>query len=305
VPNTQDRANVVLLAYRRPEMMLRRCQEVIAWPGLGQLIVSIDGVSRQASDDEKLWRSESLKLAKEFAMSNPGVAVLDHPKNSGLTDHVVRALTAGFENSNAVILLEEDVSITFQGLDFLAQTVDQGTPSASTAYSRATHPVKCGSRKTFFPEQWGVGMNRSFFEAFGRVLKYGKVDSVVVEAHLKKALGKGFPSLRRRAIKYWTTLLQSALQVENHTDAIFHYTAMVCGIHYATPWRSAVVDEGPQDNRGLNPRGKRPLRNLRHSYVGADFCKRCELRNMHAKALLGPYYWYSRLYAHFRGIWPK
>lgn len=291
--------NVVIIAYSRASMTIERCSEVLGWSNLNRLIISIDGPRKAAPESELAWREETIRKSKELAQHNSNLEVTVHDTNSGLTSHVIRALTEGFKDSNTVILLEEDTSISQPGLDFLASTPEGAQPAVSAAYARTSHTrMDRDIREAFFPEQWGLAMNRGFFDEFLDVCAEKSVEAHLVEVHINKLLGSKFPILSRRASDYWSRLFRSALLQPNHTDAIFLYTAIRNGLTYRVPWVSLAKDVGHENGRGMHGRPKQGIKPGRHVPLGGsrNLCYLCELRNMRVGVLVGPRYWYEIAY---------
>lgn len=292
--------NVIVLAYQRPSLMIDRCTEVIEWPSLNRLIISIDGPRENATIQELAWRDECIVEARRFAaIYRCKVSVCILNENLGLTSHVLEALNNSFADSESTILLEEDTSLEHSGLNFLAGLGRTFEPAVRAGYTRAFHKgVNQVERVSFFPEQWGLSMNRSFFEAFRRVCREESVEEPLVEAHIRRLLGPSKRVLIGRATRYWSRLFRDAFQNPNHTDALFLYTAISLGLVYTTPWTSFTRDVGHLDGRGMHKRTKADLRFVSHFQTGSrlELCMKCEARNMNLRVMRGPRYWYERAY---------
>ena len=271
---------VALTSYRRPELTRASLSSLTEWSNLGRVIVSIDGLRPSAPEEEREWRKDVIKVCEEFASSDPRVLIRVRDSNEGLTEHVIDLLHSAFEYGESALLLEEDVAVTVSGLDFLASNVEKDDfPQASSAFTRAVHKNFPNElpRKTFFPELWGMSLNRGFFDSFERLW----ITKDLTHAEVLRAIQISLPALssRRREIAadWWLRLLRFGLNHHTHQDAVFAATAMKLERPFLAPWETFVSDAAFGDDRSLHPRTERDRFVFEHYAVpSAGYCLKCE-----------------------------
>lgn len=277
------KANVVLLSYRRPELTLAAIERVLSWPSLDSLMVSIDGLRENAPASENIWWTETRLIAEKYARENDKITLNFRSENSGLTNHVVQALSRAFETHDGVILLEEDVEIDAKGLDFLSSSVvEANRPQGASAFTRSEHlgTLPSGVRNTFFPELWGMSINREFFQHFEQLWKFKRLDRKKIQQSMRES----FPNLRANRLEthvdWWITLFESALKHHTHQDALFAATAMELGSPWIVGWESMSRDVAWGDQRSLHPRVPGDDKTFRHysDWTNA-FCAKCERKH--------------------------
>jgi len=271
---------VALTSYRRPELTKASLSSLTGWSNLGKLIVSIDGLRPSAPEEERQWRKDVIKVCEEFASGDPRISVRVRDSNEGLTEHVIDLLQSAFENGESALLLEEDVAISTTGLDFLASNVvNSDFPQASSAFTRAVHKKfpEDAPRKTFFPELWGMALNRAFFDSFERLW----TNKDLTHAEVLQAIQISLPTLSSRrtelAADWWLRLLRFGLDHHTHQDAVFAATAMRLKVPFLAPWETFVSDAAFGDDRSLHPRTERDRFVFEHSADSrGGYCLKCE-----------------------------
>jgi hypothetical protein len=286
--NVTSSTTVVLFSYMRPELTAIAIRNLLNWPKLSRLIVSIDGLRESAHENEITWRNETIEVSRMFASQHKDIEVIVWEENNGLTAHAIRIFNHVFQDSNNVISTEEDVDISREGLDFLDfHTSSNEVPQIASSYSKFTHPeVASGYRVTSFPEQWGTAFNRAFY---GKFLSITKGESINEDA-LKELMDRTFGENSRnskKAARYWLNLYKKAQIDLNHGDALMSYAAISLGIKYKVPWTSLSRDIAHQDNRGMHKREKQaplpPHFRKISSVNGERICLECELANSQIK----------------------
>jgi hypothetical protein len=275
---------VVLFSYRRPELTKQAIERIQAWSKFEKLVVSVDGLRADASEDEKSWRDSTIRISEELAGADSRIDLRVWGSNNGLTSHSLRALGAGLHYSSNIIALEEDVELSLAGFDFLNQnSLGQDSPLAASSYSRYLHPGETqGSRGTSFPEQWGTAFNLSFLEEFEKIAHSKSIRASIVEKIFVSRF-HGLDYFQKVGAQFWTGLFLEALHNPNRPDAIKAYTAMSLGIEFRVPWNPLSVDLSHLDSRGMNPRRS----SLAVDHLVAEdearlgFCSACEYANAH------------------------
>lgn len=295
---------IILLSYRRPELTEQALRGLTKSSVSCPIVVSIDGLRSDANSQEREWRAETIRIAEKIAEQSRFVAVKVRDKNEGLTRHVSSAIEQQLEEAESVILLEEDMEIGPQGLNFLRANVEEGKEAriaaAFTSYNHLQE-IPDDPRLTFFPQQWGVSLNRKFFERFMQVLYLREIKPSQISSSVKLSLASESGRTSHHVSNYWSHLFTSALRHPSHTDALLQATAMMAGIPYRTSWISLINDLGRIDPRGMNPRSSSS--EPRSSHVLAyqnGFCRLCERQLSRKSVAVPPYIWYEKMYGFFR-----
>lgn len=273
--------NVILYSYRRPELTHLAILEILKWPKLERLMVSIDGLRADASKQEEAWRSETIRIAESHAEKDSRVEPSVWEINEGLTEHAIRIMTKSFESSPGLIALEEDNQIGDEGLDFLrASIIGNLKPVISTAFTTQSHFASdLDARYTHFPEQWTTSLSFPVFESFVKNWNDKKISRRVIKDALGPVFGKKKFFLELVSEK-WFRMFKASTLDPSYGDALMAYSAMSLGIAYRVPMNSLVVDIGYKDDRGLHPRTDAEFA-LAHklfntTVAGANFCITCE-----------------------------
>jgi hypothetical protein len=99
---------ILLIGYNRPDFFQDRLNELRVLP-IRKLYISIDSISNEISP-------EISKLVNEFVGSEPNfqVWVNFESQNQGLTRHITSAISRVLEVEEAVIVVEDDISLSIQ-----------------------------------------------------------------------------------------------------------------------------------------------------------------------------------------------
>ena len=246
---------MILYSYRRPELTHEAIERILEWPSLSRLLVSIDGVRKNASASEIDWRLETIRIVESFAERDSRVSPCVWSSNDGLTEHAIRIMSKSFESEPGLIALEEDNLVGNLGLDFLSRSIhNRNGPCISTAFTSRSHlSDSFNARFTFFPEQWTTSLTYPVFERFLKTWK----DKVVNRSVIRDALGPLFGSKRfflEIVTEKWFRMFKQSVLDPSYGDALMAYSAISLSIPYRVPLNSLVVDIGHKDNRGLHPR---------------------------------------------------
>jgi hypothetical protein len=297
---------IILLSYRRPELTEQALRGLMKTNPGYPILVSIDGLRSDADPQEREWRAATIRIAEKIAEQSGFVDVKIRDKNEGLTRHVSAAIEQQLEQAENLILLEEDMEIGPQGLDFLRANVEEGKEARiAAAYTSYNHlqEITDDPRLTFFPQQWGISLNRKFFELFMQVLYLKEIEPSQISSSVKRSLASESGRTSHHVSNYWSNLFTSALRHPSHTDALLQATAMMAGIPYRTSWISLVNDLGRKDPRGMSPRSGAVEQRSSHelSYQNG-FCRVCERKLSRKSVAVPPYLWYEKMYGNLRKI---
>ncbi len=99
---------ILLIGYNRPDFFQDRLNEIRILP-IKKLYISVDSIGNEIN-------SEIKKMVNEFVESEPKfqVSVNFESKNQGLTKHITSAISRVLEVDEAVIVVEDDISLSIQ-----------------------------------------------------------------------------------------------------------------------------------------------------------------------------------------------
>lgn len=274
-------SDVILYSYRRPEMTQAAIERIVKWnPGV-RVHVSIDGLRPSADKQEKQWRSDTINCAEKMANFSPNIIPYVWQVNNGLTDHAIRIFDKVFQNTKAVISVEEDNLVSDEGFAFLANsTASQRAPGIATAYTLQGHyETSIKSCYTLFPAQWGTALNIAIYEKFREVWFSKRIDRSVT-AEMLSAHFKGNEVYKKIVIEKWHRMFMASVNDMSYGDALMTYSAFALGTPYQVPLNSFVRDLGSQDERGMHTRldSKSIAKHEFEEFSKEDhkFCFKCE-----------------------------
>jgi hypothetical protein len=283
---------VILLSYCRPELTKEAIERLLKWETLDTLFVSIDGLRFGCGESERRWQAETIKQVANLASFDPRIRPIFWSTNTGITGHVSRILEVVLEQTESVIILEEDQKITQDGLEFLYSNVNErGTPRVASAYTRQNHSKLSNGltyRETIFPEQWGISLNRLIAEKFLQLVKTKRIDEDLLRSNFREIHPKNALKVELLT-KLWSDTFRIAVNSPNHTDAIIQYASMSLQAHYRVPIITQVQDLGHLDARGLTKRSE-TIEKLPHNFKALNFekekvCLTCEIENSQMEGL--------------------
>jgi len=99
---------ILLIGYNRPDFFQDRLNEIRLLP-IKKLYISIDSIGNEVNAEIK-------KLVNEFVVSEPNfqVSVNFESQNQGLTKHITSAISRVLKVDEAVIVVEDDISLSIQ-----------------------------------------------------------------------------------------------------------------------------------------------------------------------------------------------
>lgn len=266
---------ILISSYCRPLLTLQAVKRILSDVPQAKLYVSHDGLVPNHFEIEH-YKTRQILLS--LSKNTPQLELNLRDENSGLMNHIMSVFEKILLKYNSLIFLEEDQLVQVQGLKFLAEvTYDKGI-SHRCAFSSTDHPLRSNQkswRNTFFPEQWGISINREAFEAIKLEYQAKSVTSDVVRRVINLLEE---PRIRRRAlIDYWLVVLQNSINDPHSWDALFQLML----------WRNLVPSHNSINNFVTDLGGGEGSITKRDRVIGAknyqdhnlnkfNFCLRCE-----------------------------
>lgn len=285
-----DKLIVVIPAYQRSEKLLARVNEISAWPRLSNLVISVDGLRNGADSAEQKRREDVILQAEYFGKSKNNVDIFVWDENRGVNFHNLRFMKRLFPQTQKMIIIEDDVGVTNQSLDFLANNCDfEGSKGAAAHVSHAHAGIDAlVARKTLFPHQWGQALASEAIEIYVSVMSGSKINRKSVSTVFKKLYADSFTALQlERLIQWWFNHFYFCIKHGNWADAVVQYSVIAAGGHYRVPAQSLVIDDSSiYDMRALTPRvpitEKIECLNKKVEIQNGEYeCFQCEIRNGH------------------------
>lgn len=278
---------VVLTSYIRPEMTKRSIEKISSWKGLNQLVVVIDGLRPGATDQEALWRQETISIVESFdSLSNLELWV--YSDNIGITEHNLRLQFRSLTLDEFPILLEEDIDLDLDEFNYLDSSAGFNLfhPTLRSGFSHFDHPRR--SSLTFkgnlFLPLWGLSYNAALVELVQKTWKDKKYSPKIVTNTLAKVFSSRNHSLllyRRRMEKFWVEYMSWAFINRSRWDALANYSLWTKGLFSSSAINRLANDISFTDVRGMNQRTQpspTPLHTLKEINVdGITFCEDCEI----------------------------
>lgn len=285
-----EKFSVVIPAYQRSEKLLARIEEISVWPRLSQLVISVDGLRKSADALEQRRREEVIYRAESAGKRQNNLEILVWDENYGVNFHNLRFMKRLFPQTQKLIIIEDDVGVTNQSLDFLANNCDFEGSKGAAAHVSHTHSGidALTARNTLFPIQWGQALAPEATEIYIAVMGGRKINRKAISTAFKKLYADSFTVLQlERLIQWWFNHFYFCMKHGNWADAVVQYSVIAAGGYFRVPAQSLVVDDSSlYDMRALTPRvpitKKIECENKAVKSESGDYeCFQCETRNSH------------------------
>ena len=285
-----EKISVVIPAYQRAEKLIGRIEEIKGWPRLGTLLISVDGPRPKSDQLELERRFKVIEVAEYFANVNSQIEVKVWSNNLGVNTHTQRFLKLLLPQGRGVIVIEDDVSVSYRALDFLAENHDLLGSAAAAAHTSHSHLDLAPDlvRRTLFPVQWGQAISVRAMEIYVAVMNGFPIS----RRSVRRAIFRNYEDkLSRKNLEFltqwWFNHFFFCRRHGNWADAIVQYSVMASGGYYRVPNRSLIIDDSDFfDSRALTPRA--PTRNeltcvekVTTPYTAEFDCLSCDLRESH------------------------
>lgn len=267
----------VLFSYCRPNLTQAAIERILKWNSSATILLSIDGLRAQASDEEFVLWKRTRRIGIEFSEKFRNVKLFLWEENKGLTNHAKRIFSIAVEISELVISLEEDLDITNEGFEFLTCS-PQGRNIARSAYTSTNHfsYVNTKLMQTFFPQQWATAYTDKILVEFLSFNYTSKVKRSVIWMATQNVRG-----LLRRILltEHWYEHIKNCLAHPSYGDALVQYCVWKMNLSFVIPTQSFVTDIAHIESGGLNPRANTQIATNHFLSPGQNdliFCEECE-----------------------------
>ena len=272
--------NIAITSYRRPELTKVCLENLVQLNGIANIFIFIDGLRSGANNLEEEWRCETIRVCEALTELHSKITLVVWESNIGIVENSKRSFTPLFEKFHEIIVLEEDVHFTQEGLNFLTTQLLENKSKLATSYSHFDHLADNKiARKTLFPTLWGAGYTGDLFELSMKIHRDQVLDQDLITEILNDFLIGDF-LYKRRLIKFWKWYFGFAVKSGRHPDVLLQYASWQMNCFASAPTSTYSEDLSRLDFRGMNPRVSENSRLLHESNYSegfqSDFCSICE-----------------------------
>lgn len=168
---TPPEISVLVTAYNRPEH-LKRCLEALARSGASRVLLSVDGPG--PGQERRVRETVEVAESELVAFEQADLRVSSHHR--GCAQGVIRAIDWAFECSPAVVIVEDDIQVSAEFIDFSHLSLARFSPDdrvgsiggmslvPMTVLEQPVAPM----RASLIPTSWGWATWSDRWEVFRR-----------------------------------------------------------------------------------------------------------------------------------------
>ena len=247
----------LLVGFNRPELIEKRLKEIFEYPNL-KLFITIDGPRKKSNDG--LNNNEILSIIDKWK-AKIDITEIIHKENIGLALNITRAIHNILKDNENIFVIEDDVSVTKQAYNAILdmQKLAQlniatigGFGFVNDSFLNSKLRFNNAFRETPYFSAWGWCINRHNFSNYELDLSTKKIERELAES-------KTWNLLDYKEKEIWKSRFKKVVQNPLYTWDFqmqfmsFKYEKM----HYLPLFR-IVENEGFNDDRGTNTKGRRP-----------------------------------------------
>ena len=245
---------VLLIGYNRPELLVRRVEELLR-NNVEILHISVDGC-----DSLRETMQETLEIVSLLCKNKCAITYKIHETNIGLAKHITNEISRLTVIHSEIIVLEDDIQIgenflvnMARGLDYLRVSKTMGIVSAFSPINQIRYfklPNKW--RKTPYFSCWGWLCTREVWEKYVLDISEIKVNEALSNSKTWQVLNKWQQFL-------WLSRFLKIQRNPYHTwDIQFQFMCFRYGITNIAPVFSLTNNEGFNDIRSAHTKEKKP-----------------------------------------------
>ncbi len=249
-----SRLAILLLAFSRPEKLVRRLEE-LGKLNPNEVYVSIDGGSSQKVTDE------FHAIEQKFRTIQPQIDFQFHKDNLGLVGHMSGAISKLMLSHEYVLVIEDDVPIGEKYVESIRNAIIAGLGDKVATYGgfspftgHLPFPYKAwnGWRRTKYFSAWGWCISRNIWELY-------KVELCRDKLHSELQNSKRWNSLSAYQKKTWMRRFEKvAINPKFTWDYQMQYMSFKHDLDHILPIFRISDHEGFGDERSTNTKSGRP-----------------------------------------------
>ena len=272
----------------RPNLTRLAIKRALNWSGLKRLIVIIDGLRNGASNDEQIWRRETIEIVESFSHETK-IELWVYGQNIGVTEHQIRIQKRALQVEEHGIWLEEDMEVDFDTYTDIQieDKIVTDSPLLYSGFSEFNHKELSGNtfKSSLFVPIWGLTVNAQLVELVEKVWRQKNYNPEIVENTLRRVfLDKTIDArIHLKSIeRFWVQYMSWGFSNPNRWDALAIYSLWTKDSFVYSPMRRLANDVSFLDHRGMNQR-KKPNATKEHylrlrSVDNKIFCLDCEIK---------------------------
>ena len=272
----------------RPNLTRLAINRALNWSGLKKLIVIIDGLRNSASNDEQIWRRETIEIVESFSHDTK-IELWVYEQNVGITEHQIRIQKRALQVEEHGIWLEEDMEVDFDAYTDIQieDKLDTDSPLLFSGFSEFNHKELSDNtfKSSLFVPIWGLTINANLVELVEKVWRQKKYNPEIVENSLIRVFSDKTIDARihlKSIERFWVQYMSWGFSNPNRWDALAIYSLWTKDSFVYSPMRRLVNDVSFLDHRGMNQR-KKPNATKEHnlrlrSVDDKSFCLDCEIK---------------------------
>ena len=247
----------LLVGFNRPELIEKRLAEISKFSNL-KLYISIDGPRIKSNDAKN--NNEILEIIEKWKTKLDIVEII-HKKNIGLALNITSSIEKVLESNENIFVIEDDVSVSKQAYNTILQMQKLAHSNVATIggfgftngkFLNSKLSMKNAFRETPYFSPWGWCINRNNFSNYQLDLSNKNIEKELRDS-------KTWNMLDYKEKEIWKSRFKRVVQNPIYTWDFqmqfmsFKYEKM----HYLPLFR-IVENEGFNDDRGTNTKGRRP-----------------------------------------------
>ena len=160
---------VLVIAYNRPEFLKSMLIRLSSFPNVS-ISIAIDGPKASVSSDIGAVK-KCIELAQEFKLQQPGTKILIRSENKGCYKGVTEALDWFFSFNQAGIILEDDLIVNLDFIDYMRDGLNRfyNNKEVATINGHTSFSMRNQLNDGYFtpiPSSWGWATWKDRWEMF-------------------------------------------------------------------------------------------------------------------------------------------
>jgi hypothetical protein len=243
---------VLVLAFNRPEMLVKRIEE-LSNNKICNLYISIDGGSESHNpemESEKNFARQAFQKIENFSLKH-------HKKNLGVDKHTTQEISKVLMNHQYVIIIEDDVKVTGNFIENMVNGINIQNQLGINGIISGWSPLYAKKpnnkwRTTTYPFVWGWACSSKIWDEFAYDLSKTNIESQLLCSQKWHKLSN------HNKNKYLLMFKKFQLNPQDTWDVPFLFLFFRKNYISLCPVFSIVGNEGFDDKRATHTKGKIP-----------------------------------------------
>lgn len=255
----------VIFAYRRPSLVLANALQTIKLNSefkikygveiFSEILLAHDGIRSNESLENRKAYEETLATCISLEQEFSEIKFIKFADNIGLTPHAFRIFQLLKSNADKAVVIEEDKSLKFEGLEFLYSNYKlMDSKSLIDTLPRSNHStMNFTNYSTLHTDGGNLIYGSQLIETAKAIWKSKDKFKSDFENNLMYYLGSFLSGYSlRNAFRYYSNNLSWGLFNPDRPDALFAYTLIMSKQLKICPTSRLSYDWSDKSNLGLN-----------------------------------------------------